>query len=298
MSTPLVNLINEVKNTKGLSSYDEAMTKQAIIVRFLNDLGWNIFSLRDLRPEYTVDPQNSTERVDYAIAPDSDNMVFIEAKATNIDLEDWEEKFCLYCYKNNVVMGVLTNGISWWFYLPREKGSWYERKFYSIDLIQQETDLIASKFEAFLSKSNVLSGTAVENAKETHASAQKDQIIDNALPEAWNKLISSNDDYFIDSLNDMLEKICGYRAESEVIAKFLSSNQNKLFLNAEITKPKIQSGSRIIKSGKPYDYTGKTATSFILDNKKFEVTSWRQLLVSMCNELNGLEKKISTKCSL
>ncbi len=295
MGTSLINLVNEIKAIKGLSSFDEAMTKQAIVLRFLSELRWNIFNLSELRPEFAVDSQNSAEKVDYALAPDSDNMLFIEVKAVNIDLEDWEEKFCLYCYKNNVIMGVLTNGISWWFYLPREKGSWYERKFYSINLIQQETDVIVAKFEAFLLKDNVMNGAALTNAKDTHISTHKDQIINKALPQAWNKLILSNDDYFIDSLNDMLEKICGYRAESEVIAKFLASNQNNLCLAEESTAKILKKNSQlllpIIRNIKSYDYTGQTISSFTLNGKKFDVTSWKQLLVNTCDELNKVKNK-------
>jgi len=144
-----------------------------------------------------------------------------------------------------------------------------------------------------LLQKNVMNGTALTNAKETHASAHKDQIINKALPQAWNKLILSSD--FIDSLNDMLEKICGYRAESEVIATFLASNQNKLFLEeeptAKITKKNSQLTSPITKNNKSHDYTGKTIVSFTLNGKKFDVTSWKQLLVSTCDELNKVKNK-------
>ena len=301
MQDQLKNFINEIKSAKGLSTYDEATTKQIIIIRILNILGWNIFDIKEIQPEYPVDPQNSNEKVDYALAKDTDNMVFVEAKAVSIDLENWEEKFCNYCFKNNVVIGVLTNGISWWFYLPRAKGSWYERKFYSINLVQQDIDVIVSKFIDFLAKQNITSGKSEENAKKTYESKQKNQIIKKSLSQAWNTLISSEDESFIDLFNNMLEKISGYRAESEEIAEFLAKNKTRILLSEEQpiqvsrrtreveVQPSIEDEktSNYVRSG----FTGKGINAFIFNNKKYEARSWKQLLMGICEELNNLHKK-------
>ncbi len=301
MQEQLKDFINEIKSAKGLSTYDEATTKQIIIIRILNILGWNIFDIKEIQPEYPVDPQNSNEKVDYALARDTDNMVFVEAKAVNVDLENWEEKFCSYCFKNNVVLGILTNGISWWFYLPRAKGSWYERKFYSINLVQQDTDIIVSKFIDFLSKQNVTNGKSEENARRTYESKQKKQIIKKSLPQAWNTLISSEDETFIDLFNNMLEKVSGYRAESEEIAEFLTKNRTRLLI---LEEPPIQVSRRTreiepqpqveeektstyVRSG----YSGKGISAFIFNNKKYEARSWKQLLLGICDEINNLHKK-------
>jgi predicted type IV restriction endonuclease len=301
MQEQLKNFINELKSAKGLSTYDEATTKQIIIMRILNILGWNIFDIKEVQPEYPVDPQNSNEKVDYALAKDTDNMVFVEVKAVSVDLEDWEEKFCNYCFKNNVAIGVLTNGISWWFYLPRAKGSWYERKFYSINLVQQDIDTVVSHFIDFLSKQNVMSGKSEENAKKTYESRQKNQIIKKSLPQAWNTLISSEDESFIDLFNSMLEKISGYRAESEEIAEFLAKNRARLLISEEQpiqvsrrtreieSVPQIEEerASAYVRSG----YTGKRINAFVFNNKRYKARSWKQLLLSVCNEINNLHKK-------
>lgn len=226
---------------------------------------------------------------------------FVEAKAVNVDLENWEEKFCNYCFKNNVVLGVLTNGISWWFYLPRAKGSWYERKFYSINLIQQDADTIVSKFIDFLSKQNVTSGKAEDNAKKTYESKQKKQIIKKSLPQAWNTLLSSEDESLIDLFNNMLEKISGYRAESEDIAEFLEKNRARLLILEEqptqvtrrtreiehLPQMEEEKTSNYVRTG----FTGKGINAFIFNNKKYEAKSWKQLLLTICDEVNNLHKK-------
>lgn len=301
MQEQLKSFINEIKSAKGLSTYDEATTKQIIIIQILNIIGWNIFDIKEIQPEYPVDPQNSNEKVDYALARDTDNMVFVEAKAVSVDLENWEEKFCNYCFKNNVVLGVLTNGISWWFYLPRAKGSWYERKFYSINLVQQDIDTAVSKFIDFLAKQNVTNGKAEENAKKTYESKQKNQIIKKSLSQAWNTLVSSEDESFIDLFNNTLEKISGYRAESEEIAEFLAKNRTKLLILEEqptqvlrrAREVEVQPSteeertSNYVRSG----FTGKGISAFVFYNKKYEARSWKQLLLGVCDEINNLHKK-------
>jgi len=300
MQEQLKNLINKIKSTQGLNAYDEATTKQIIIIRILNLLGWDIFDVNEIKPEYPVDPQNSNEKVDYALAKDTNNMVFVEAKAVSIDLDNYEEQLCNYCFKNNVVLGVLTNGISWWFYLPRVKGSWYERKFYSIDLIRQDADAIISKFIDFLSKQNVTIGKAEENAKKTYESKQKKQMINKSLPQAWNTLISSEDEPFMDLFNDMLEKISGFRAEPEEIAEFFAKNRTKLLVLKEESlqttrrtkksehtiQPKEEKTSNYVRTG----FTGKNINAFIFNNKKYKVNSWQQLLSDICEEMGNLHK--------
>ena len=296
MNMQLSSLINEIRIAKGLSSLDEAAIKQTIVIRILHDLGWNIFDIKDIRPEYPVDP-DTKERVDFALAQDTDNMVFVEVKTVSADLEKWEDKFCLYCFKFNVALGVLTNGISWWFYLPREKGSFHERKFFSIDLIQQETATIVSRFEDFLSKPNVVNGRAVENAAKTFQSKQKSQIIKKALPLAWNELISSEDDSLIDLFNDMLEKISGYRAESEVIAEFWAENRNKLLFwegqtaQAARKEPGQQiEGEKTTKNTRK-GYTGKAISAFVFNNNRYAVRSWKQLLLTLCSDIARMHMK-------
>ncbi len=299
MQEQLKEFINKIKSEKGLSVYDEATTKQIIIIRILNILGWDIFDVRQIQPEYPVDPKNNNEKVDYALAKDTNNMLFVEAKKVSEDLENWDDKFCKYCYQNNVVLGVLTNGISWWFYLPRAKGSWYERKFYSINLIQQDADAIVSKFIDFLSKQNVTSGKAEENAKKTYESKQKNQIIEKALPQAWNTLISSEDESFMDLFNNMLEKISGYRAEPDELSEFLAKNRNRLLI---LEEPYLQAPRRAQESDKTqYEagksskyvrtgFTKKNITGFIFNNKKYEARSWRQMLLIICEEVSNLHK--------
>jgi predicted type IV restriction endonuclease len=157
----LIAFIENLKTNRNIGSFDEAATKQAIILPILQMLGWNIFDIDEVMPELST----GNGRVDYSLKLDGSNKVFIEAKNTSEDLERHEEQLLDYSFREGVEIAALTNGTTWWFYLPTQKGDWKERKFFTIDLIQQDSRDASSKFTDLLLKTKVMSGAALENAE-------------------------------------------------------------------------------------------------------------------------------------
>jgi hypothetical protein len=157
MIEKLDTFIENIKRNPDLSEFDEASTKQAIILPILQMLGWNIFNTNEVKPEFSVEDG----RVDYSLRLNDSNEVFVEVKSTSESLEKHEEQLLDYAFREGVELATLTNGITWSLYLPTKKGDWKTRKFYTIDIIQQEPRDAASKFADLLLKTNVLSGTAL-----------------------------------------------------------------------------------------------------------------------------------------
>ena len=60
---------------------------------------------------------------------------------------------------------MLTNGRTWWLYLPLQAGSWEQRRFLSIDLEVQEPDIVGRRFLEYLAPERVSSGQAVRDAE-------------------------------------------------------------------------------------------------------------------------------------
>jgi len=216
----LIEFIEKLKtNQKVIAGFDEAATKQAIILPILQMLGWNIFDIGEVMPEFST----GSRRVDYSLKLDGSNKVFIEVKKTSEDLEQHEEQLLDYSFREGVEIAALTNGITWWFYLPTQRGDWKERKFFTIDLIQQDPRDAATKFTDLLLKTNVLSGTALENAERIYKDRQRKTKIEEALPEAWAKLISEPDPLLIDLLAEAAEKQCGFKPDIVAVKEFLKS---------------------------------------------------------------------------
>jgi predicted type IV restriction endonuclease len=156
MQEQLKGFINRLKTDRRIETFDEASTKQAVILPLLTDLGWNQINIDEVQPEYSV----SGKRVDYSLRINSLNKVFIEVKKIGIELENHQEQLLNYSFQQGVKLAILTNGVTWWFYLPLNEGSWEQRKFYTIDVFQQDSDDMVSKFIDFLSRDNINSGKA------------------------------------------------------------------------------------------------------------------------------------------
>ncbi|MDI6642189.1 MAG: type I restriction endonuclease [Elusimicrobiota bacterium] len=236
MKEELMVFIADLRSNSLINSFDEATTKQAIILRLLSALRWNIFDTSEVQPEYSV----SSKRVDYSLRINNTNKVFLEVKKVSEDLENHQEQLLNYSFQEGVKLAILTNGITWWFYLPLNEGNWEQRRFYAIDIIQQDPSDISSKFIDFLGKENVESEIAVKKAEQIYKGQVKDIEIKRNLPRAWNKLISEPDDLLVDLINETLEKICGYRAEEKIIERFLHSNVGTIDSMHKITASKKQ----------------------------------------------------------
>lgn len=280
MNEELVRLINDFKKDRRLVSFDEAATKQAVILRILKALGWEPFYIDEVYPEYSV----GGKRVDYALRHNDRNKVFLEVKKVNEDLEKHQEQLLKYSFQEGVNLAVLTNGISWWFYLPLGEGSWEQRKFYTIEIYDQDSEDIASKFEDFLSKENVISDKALANAQNLYKSKQKQYLIKETLPKAWEKIMTEPDELLVELLAEITEKLCGYKPDNEIVEKFLTKVSQEA-----VTQPKREiSPSGQLPSGKisrrPWGrYSGKSIVAFNFKGVRYPVRSWKEMLIRIIN---------------
>jgi predicted type IV restriction endonuclease len=276
----LVDLIQELQSEKNLDNYDEAATKQVIVRHILSVLGWNFYDRDEVFPEFGV---GENKRVDYALRDNTSNKVFIEVKKVSEDLDKHQEQLLVYSFKKGVKSAVLTNGISWWFYLPLNEGSWEQRKYYTIEIYDQDPESIAQNFENFLSKKNVISGEAIRLAERRHRNRQRTKDIEKALPRAWNKLISGEDEGLLELIAENTEKICGYKPDYITVSEFLSSLKTTSSTKLPKTTPLNKSIPTLnsTKNTGNDPYTFKKAVSFTFKNKNYKINNWRDLLCKM-----------------
>jgi len=260
MKDKLLSFVNDLKSTKRNHSYDEQATKQGIILKILFILGWVVFDTNEVYPVYVL----ISQRVDYSLRIDKKNKVFIEAKRISEELESHQEQLLKYSFQAGVSLAILTNGLSWWFYLPLMKdASWDERKFYTIDLVRQEPTHVADKFIDLLSKDNISSGEAIKNAEATHEDQQKRNVIKKTLPEAWNKIIAEPEEPLVNLLRDTTENLCGHSVRASLAKDFLVINKNSLTLSEKPVAKVVKSVTKVIKENGPKPkHTGRAAKAW------------------------------------
>ena len=124
----------------------EPATINVAIQPFIRALGYDTNNLAEVRPEYGADAKSSGgERVDYAIMRDGVPIIFIEAKASNILLNEnhWKQ---LHHYFNaeEVRFGILTNGLEFRFYSDLKKRNIMDREpFLIIDMLNLDERLVS-----------------------------------------------------------------------------------------------------------------------------------------------------------
>lgn len=169
------------------------------------------------------------------------NKVFIEAKKPTEDLDNknHQEQLLEYSFRQGVKLSVLTNGITWSFYLPLTSGDWISRKCYTVDIFEQESESVADKFLDLLFKTNVESDKAFDNAESLYKSSQKEKAIQNSIKVAWNGIIQEPDSILVELLTERIEKISGYKPDLEYVKKFFLDNKSH-FLLTEFEEKSIQ----------------------------------------------------------
>ncbi len=227
MKEQLISFANDLKSIREIDSYDEQATKQVIVLKILSTLGWDIFDINEVYPEYAL----KSQRVDYSLRINNKDKVFIEVKRIREQLESHHEQLLKYSFQAGVGLAVLTNGVSWWFYLPLlQDAAWEDRKFYTIDFLQQEPEDVADKFIDLLSRDKISSGKSIENAKSIYESQQKKNVIRKTLLKAWNKIISEPEEPLVSLLAKTTEKLCGHTVDNALAKQFLSRNAECLIL--------------------------------------------------------------------
>jgi hypothetical protein len=296
MKKQIDTFINDLKSNKKLDTFDKASTKQAVVLRLLSFLDWDIFNVDEVFPDYAVNSFN----VSYCLRIKNTNKVFIEVKRIHEKLDNHQKSLLSFASREDVNVAILTNGIVWWFYLTAAPGSSQEKWFYSIDLLQQNADDFIPQLIDLLSKNKVARGQSLKTAKALNQN-KKQKMASDIIPEAWNKIISQPNMIFVELLRETTEKICGYKIDAKIIERFLEKNLDKWLITRRpsasaspppkiIEVPKIEDQptpsfsiippKKSIK--KPESYTDKEIQSYSFKGKTCPVHHWEDMLTGLC----------------
>ena len=308
MLKQIQSFIKDMKSNKKLSSFDEASTKQAVVLRMLSFLDWDIFNVDEVCPDYAA----NSSHVSYALRIGDTNKIFIEVKKIGDKLDNHQQKFVEIASAEDADIAVLTNGVTWWFYLTSSNGSWQQKWFYSADFLNQEPDTFVPQLIDLLTMKKVSKGQALKTAKDLFHDKRQKMAAD-FLPKAWNQIISQPNKIFIELLSLQTEKLCGYKVDIKSIETFLGQHVDEWLItdipNTVTAPPSTSLEPEIFDSEdktasttsegthsnqierKLESYADQSIKSFTFIGHSHIVRAWDEVLPILCDYLASTHEK-------
>lgn len=135
----------------------EEATKTALIMPFIQALGYDIFDPTEVIPEYTCDLGiKKGEKIDYAICQDNAPIILVECKHWKENLDAHNSQLFRYFHVSKARFGILTNGIIYRFYTDLvEKNKMDEKPFFEFNMEQYRSSQVEKLKEFHKSYFNV-----------------------------------------------------------------------------------------------------------------------------------------------
>jgi len=294
MDKEIISFIDSINLNKQIVSFDETSIKQTVVMKLLFMLGWDIFNVDEVCPNYPT----GKHQVDYCLRIKNTNRIFINVKKASESLDSYQQELFENASKENVEFSILTNGIIWWFYLTLDKKNFEQKKICSLDFLLQNSNDIANQLKDFLEKDKITKGKALKSAEKL-LKKRHQKLIEEKLPEAWTKVISEPHELIINLLSKTTEKICGFAPEREAVVTFLSNSLHKsepltLTPLEEKSQTFFRENNEHAVHAEPKEktepltssYNGKSISSFSFKKKNYKIKSWGDLVLKLCEVLN------------
>lgn len=132
-----------VSSSQGQVQTEEA-TKTALVMPFIQALGYDVFDPGEVVPEFTADVGiKKGERVDYAVMRDGGPIMLLECKPLGSDLDHYSSQLYRYFSTTDARIGVLTDGAKYRFYSDlRDPNKMDTEPFLELDLADVDEDVV------------------------------------------------------------------------------------------------------------------------------------------------------------
>ncbi|MEK0336541.1 MAG: type I restriction endonuclease [Nitrosopumilus sp.] len=262
---------------------NEENVRFSLVARILKELGWDIWNPKEVTTEFNTVPNEDKSRVDIALFDKSPTpSVFIEIKAIgklDTNLVKYEFQLRDYNRNNTAPFSIITDGRKWRFYYSQTGGEFSQKCFKVIDLLDDDIDDIELSLDVFLSKEEIRSGNAKNEAETYLKLSQKQRAMEDAFPQARRQILEPPFPSLPESLVTIVEKE-GFTVSIDEASRFVKKQ------GAKKQKPEtpqvvktIQRLTRQPQKTITGSYTHKKVSSFTFNNKTYEVRFWIDVLV-------------------
>lgn len=147
-SDKIQNLANQlIKQVEHIQT--EEATKSALVMPFINALGYNVFDPTEVVPEFTADVGvKKGEKVDYAILKDGQPIMLFECKWCGFNLDNVHaSQLYRYFSVTDARIGVLTNGIDYRFFSDLDAANKMDSKPFLEITLRNLNELMIAELE-------------------------------------------------------------------------------------------------------------------------------------------------------
>ncbi len=162
----------------------EEQTKLCIILPFLSSMGYEVTNPKVVKSEYSCKSENGNCRVDFAIFRDNKIYMLIEVKSLTHKLCDKDyNQLSSYFVSNSSEIGLLTNGIDFYFYKAggkNQKMSCFSFIYFNIvdlennDYVINQLSELAGSFSKVSRQASVAKGKSTEEKVQSEPTKQID----------------------------------------------------------------------------------------------------------------------------
>lgn len=277
---------------------NEQAISQGIVLRVLQELGWDTWDTNIVWPEYQTDEG----RADFALChPATRPAVFIEVKPPGRAEDAVRQALDYAFHSGGVPFVVLTDGKTWSFYLTMEQGTYEERRVYKLDLFEREPTEAAATLAKYLTHSKVVSGEALEEARKEYRNRNRRAQAQAAIPEAWRELIEKGDEQLVEMLADTVESKAGVRPDENDVTAFLISLGRPVLLQPPSQREESSRDRKsqdVILVNPPFDMAAsKRNGTLVLRNKAFKYANAKDAMVIALRELANEDPTFLQRCA-
>ena len=269
--------ITYVNSLPPLNELSESAVKQGIVLRVLSAAGWDTFDLSEVHPEY----RSGTAKIDFALMSSSlprsrsaaTPAVFVEVNLSSENLESGrlERQMVNHCSRNNVPLGVLTNGLKWLLLSSPSGEENRESRFCEIDLAGNP-DNAAEEINRYLARDRVVSGQAARSAERALQERNQNVVVRRAILDGWRQVVRGMDEGLIELVATASEQRAGERPENRFVRRVLMEHRSEL-----LPFPEDGPAGSSIKGG-----SRRRPASFTFESTTQATSSWPDLLVEVC----------------